>query len=243
MRISEYDRIESNSDDDLFLVETSEGTKTIASKDMNFVSKTADEIIGGVKTFASDVIFNQPASVRNHLGLGNTSGVLPVLNGGTGTDTLAKLRNSMGLGNTTGVLGVDYGGTGCSDFRDAFSSLGLWRVYKSDTTCGSTYYALPPNNTASSRFVTLDIFIKLSNVHCGGISFPVSYLRALSAISGTIYHHYFMINATNIGLVDIDAYNEKYRVMAYKISKVTVDPYTPTLTDVSSNGKFSVHIH
>lgn len=42
------------------------------------------------------------------------TGILPILNGGTGQTTAAGIRNAIGLGNTTGVLSVANGGTGQS---------------------------------------------------------------------------------------------------------------------------------
>jgi len=49
----------------------------------------------------------------------NAVGILPVANGGTGQDTLAKARNAMGLGNTVGALPVANGGTGATTVQGA----------------------------------------------------------------------------------------------------------------------------
>lgn len=64
------------------------------------------------------------AAARNVLGLGNTSGALPVANGGTGQTTVAAARNALGLGNTSGALPVANGGTGSTSAADARTALG-----------------------------------------------------------------------------------------------------------------------
>lgn len=62
---------------------------------------------------------------RNLLGLGNTTGALPIENGGTGVNNLSSLRNSLGLGTNIGSLAVANGGTGSSTAAGAISSLGI----------------------------------------------------------------------------------------------------------------------
>jgi microcystin-dependent protein len=48
------------------------------------------------------------------LGLGNTTGALPIANGGTGQATVAAARNAFGLGNTSGPVPLANGGTGAT---------------------------------------------------------------------------------------------------------------------------------
>ncbi|NLQ13333.1 hypothetical protein HGI81_05670 [Olsenella sp. KGMB02461] len=76
-------------------------------------------------------------ATRNAMGLGNTTGALPVANGGTGiTSNPSMLTNlgSTGAANVfassprpgiTGVLGIANGGTGSSTTSGALSNLGL----------------------------------------------------------------------------------------------------------------------
>ena len=65
------------------------------------------------------------AGIRNALGLGNTTGAVPVANGGTGQTSLTSLRNAMGLGNTTGAVPIANGGTGAAIAADARTNLGI----------------------------------------------------------------------------------------------------------------------
>lgn len=76
------------------------------------------------------------ALARNALGLGNTSGALPIENGGTGQTTAALARNALGLGNTMGALPIANGGTGATTAALARNNLGL----------GNTAGALPIAN-------------------------------------------------------------------------------------------------
>lgn len=64
------------------------------------------------------------ALARNALGLGNTTGALPIANGGTGQTTAALARNALGLGNTTGALPIANGGTGSTTAANARTALG-----------------------------------------------------------------------------------------------------------------------
>ena len=52
-------------------------------------------------------------------------GTVQPANGGTGQNTLALARNAMGLGNTTGALPVANGGTGAADAASARTALGI----------------------------------------------------------------------------------------------------------------------
>lgn len=65
------------------------------------------------------------AAARNALGLGDTSGALPIANGGTGVTTAAAIRNALGLGNTTDALPVANGGTGVTTIDDLKTALGF----------------------------------------------------------------------------------------------------------------------
>lgn len=66
-----------------------------------------------------------PVSLRNMMGLGSTTGALPIANGGTGATTASTARTNLGLGslatansislsssNITGTLPISKGGTG-----------------------------------------------------------------------------------------------------------------------------------
>lgn len=55
-------------------------------------------------------------AARKNLGLGNTSGPVPIANGGTNASTVAGARKNLGLGNTTGPVPVANGGTGAKTF-------------------------------------------------------------------------------------------------------------------------------
>lgn len=66
---------------------------------------------------------NTLAKARNAMGLGNTTGALPVANGGTGQTTAAAARNALGLGNTTGALPIANGGTGATSRLSAAKNL------------------------------------------------------------------------------------------------------------------------
>ncbi len=61
----------------------------------------------GTQTYA----FGNGGAVRSALGLGSSTGALPIANGGTGQTTAAAARNALGLGNTSGALPVANGGT------------------------------------------------------------------------------------------------------------------------------------
>lgn len=63
-------------------------------------------------------------ATRNAMGLGDTTGALPVANGGTGQTSLQATRNAMGLGDTTGALPVGNGGTGASTAVGARNNIG-----------------------------------------------------------------------------------------------------------------------
>lgn len=65
------------------------------------------------------------AGARNALGLGNTSGAVPIANGGTGQTTVAAARNALGLGNTSGAVPVANGGTGATTAANARTNLGI----------------------------------------------------------------------------------------------------------------------
>lgn len=65
------------------------------------------------------------AAARNNLGLGNTTGAVPIANGGTGATTAAAARNALGLGNTTGAVPVANGGTGATTAAAARTNLGI----------------------------------------------------------------------------------------------------------------------
>lgn len=54
---------------------------------------------------------NEKADGIHTHGIADVSGIVPVIQGGTGQTTLAAARNAMGLGNTTGALPVANGGT------------------------------------------------------------------------------------------------------------------------------------
>ena len=127
---------------------TDSGTaKTNASEALeqanNSVKKTGDTMTGplilGTPLAASSGGTGQTSlqATRNAMGLGNTTGALPVANGGTGlTSNPSMLTNlgSTGAANVfassprpgiTGVLGIANGGTGSSTTSGALSNLGL----------------------------------------------------------------------------------------------------------------------
>ena len=53
------------------------------------------------------------------------TGVLPIINGGTGASTPAEIRNVLGLGNTTEALPIANGGTGGTTAEEAITNLGI----------------------------------------------------------------------------------------------------------------------
>lgn len=55
----------------------------------------------------------------------DSSGMVPVAAGGTGTTSYANLRGAMGLGYATGALPIANGGTGATDAATARTNLGL----------------------------------------------------------------------------------------------------------------------
>lgn len=48
-------------------------------------------------------------SLRNSMGLGNTTGALPVANGGTGSTSVADIKTTLGLNITTASVTTTYG--------------------------------------------------------------------------------------------------------------------------------------
>ena len=79
--------------------------------------------------------------IRGVLGLGNTTGALPIANGGTGASTVVGARNALGLGNTSGALPIANGGTGQTTVASARNALGL----------GNTEGALPVANGGTGK--------------------------------------------------------------------------------------------
>ena len=59
------------------------------------------------------------------MGLGNTSGALPIANGGTGCTTLADAKKLFSVADDTGVIPVSSGGTGAKTAADARTNLGI----------------------------------------------------------------------------------------------------------------------
>lgn len=90
------------------------------------------------------------AAARNNLGLGNTTGALPIANGGTGQTTAALARNALGLGNTTGALPVANGGTGTTNGATALKTF----LAAGATVLSSNQYgtSLPSAGTAGRVF-------------------------------------------------------------------------------------------
>lgn len=80
-------------------------------------------------------------ATRNAMGLGNTTGALPIANGGTGQTTAAGIRDALGLGNTTGALPIANGGTGQTTAAGIRNVLGL----------GNTTGALPVANGGTGK--------------------------------------------------------------------------------------------
>lgn len=100
------------------------------------------------------------AAARNALGLGNTSGAVPIASGGTGQTTVAAARNALGLGNTNGAVPVANGGTGASNAADARTNLEVDKAVSFTTFSGTSLAAVSGteyvNNTAiSSLAITL----------------------------------------------------------------------------------------
>jgi len=67
-------------------------------------------------------------AARNAMGLGDTTGALPIANGGTGQTTAEGIRGVLGLGSTIGALPITNGGTGASNVANARTNLGLGSV-------------------------------------------------------------------------------------------------------------------
>lgn len=111
-RITDVDIINSLDGNESFFVNKNNAIKQV--KKENIVFGIAN---GG--TGATTI-----AGARNALGLGNTSGALPIANGGTGATTVANARNALGLGNTSGALPVANGGTGATTAENARVNLG-----------------------------------------------------------------------------------------------------------------------
>ena len=67
------------------------------------------------------------AGARNTLGLGNTSGAVPIANGGTGSTSASDARIALGLGTVAveSTVPLTKGGTGATTASDALTNLGF----------------------------------------------------------------------------------------------------------------------
>lgn len=109
-------------------------------------------------------------ATRNAMGLGNTSGALPIANGGTGATTVAEARNALGLGNTAGALPITNGGTGQTTAAGVRNALGL----------GNTTGPLPITNGGTGKSSITSGTVLVGN----GSEIPTE--RAISEVGGGV---------------------------------------------------------
>lgn len=129
---------------------------------LNYVNGTYTEKTGLVcymdKSGNQSYSFGSASAFRNNLGLGNTTGALPIANGGTGQTTAAAARNALGLGNTSGALPVANGGTEATTAlaarQNLQAALGKYTTGEVQTggtwTDGKTIYRYVCSGTTSS---------------------------------------------------------------------------------------------
>jgi len=104
------------------------GQTTAAGAMQNLVTGGSLAAPGSVLSLGASgwtTYYTTPQALRNTMGLGNTTGALPLANGGTGQTTAAAARNALGLGSTTGALAIDNGGTGATTAAAARTNLGI----------------------------------------------------------------------------------------------------------------------
>jgi hypothetical protein len=72
----------------------------------------------------------------------NSDGVVPPEQGGTGQKSLSAFRNAAGLGNTTGPLPIANGGHGCNNRVDGLHAMGInWGTSAApDTAAANSFY-------------------------------------------------------------------------------------------------------
>lgn len=71
----------------------------------------------------------------------NSDGVVPLEQGGTGQKSLSAFRNAAGLGNTTGPLPIANGGHGCNNRVDGLHAMGInWGTSAAPATAAANSF-------------------------------------------------------------------------------------------------------
>ena len=92
--------------------------------------------------------------------------VLAIKDGGTGATTVAGARNNLGLGNTSGALPIANGGTGATTVSDALTNLGItdsgWQTETDGTNYTGTIYWRKIGNIATVTGTSVQLRNSLS---------------------------------------------------------------------------------
>lgn len=127
--------------------------------------------------------YSSAANARSAMGLGNTTGALPVANGGTGATKAADARSNLGLGDaaTYSVGSVKSGNTGLVTGGSVYSYIKGWTLQGSKTGKGAI--SLP------SSYTELLIIVMVWNNVNVSFHIPQPYLSSTTVnfVSGRYY--------------------------------------------------------
>ena len=104
------------------------------------VRNTLDEDTAGHLLNLINAISDSKDQANGIAGL-NGNGVVPLEQGGTGQKSLSAFRNAAGLGNTTGPLPIANGGHGCNNRVDGLHAMGInWGTSAAPTSAAANSF-------------------------------------------------------------------------------------------------------